>query len=160
MMAWWKSISSREQNLLLSAFGLLIIACLFWGVWKPLQTRMQLAEQRVNSERQLLVWVQNNANEMVQLRKVAGKASTVDASKGLNRIISSSTARFKLDLIRMQPRNEDSIQVWVKPLPFNQLIDWLAFLRDKYGIDVQFLDTSKADRNGQVIVNRLQLGRG
>ncbi len=160
MMTWWKSISSREQNLVFCALGLMLIAVAFWGVWKPLQTRMQLAEQRVNSERQLLVWVQSNANELVQLRKISGVSNEVDTSKGLNQIISSSTQRFQLDLIRMQSRNQDSIQVWLKPIPFNQLIDWLAFLRDKYGIDVQFLDTSKGDRTGMVMVNRLQLGRG
>lgn len=77
----------------------------------------------------------------------------------MNQVVNETTRQFNIELIRMQPRSE-AVQVWVQPLPFNTLINWLAFLRDEHGIDAQFLDVSKADRTGVVEVNRLQLGRG
>lgn len=76
----------------------------------------------------------------------------------MNQVIPSSTRQFKIELIRMQPRGEQ-MQVWVKPLPFNSLVNWLAFLRDSQGINVQFLDLNKTDVEGVVEVNRLQLTR-
>ncbi|KMV29441.1 type II secretion system protein M [Photobacterium swingsii] len=158
MKAWWKALSLREQRLMLGAGGALLIAVFYWGLWQPLATRAETAQQRINSERQLLDWVGKKANQIVSLRGNSSSSAGI-SDKGLNQVVNETTTRFRIELIRMQPRSE-AVQVWVKPVPFNTLVNWLAFLRDEHGIDAQFLDISKADQNGVVEVNRLQLGRG
>lgn len=158
MKAWWKSLSAREQRLVLGGGGALIIAVLYWGIWQPLANRAEMAERRLQGERQMLTWVSAKADEIISLRGNSG-ASGVVSNKGLNQVVNETTRRFRIELIRMQPRSE-AVQVWVKPLPFNTLVNWLAFLKDEHGIDAQFLDVSKADSAGMVEVNRLQLGRG
>ncbi|WP_261857561.1 type II secretion system protein M [Photobacterium sanguinicancri] len=158
MKSWWKALSLREQRLMLGAGGALLIAIFYWGLWQPLATRADVAQQRINSERQLLSWVSKKANNIISLRGNASSSAGI-SDKGLNQVVNETTTRFRIELIRMQPRSE-AVQVWVKPVPFNTLVNWLAFLRDEHGIDAQFLDISKADQNGVVEVNRLQLGRG
>ena len=158
MNAWWKGLSAREQRLVLGGGGALVLAVLYWGIWQPLATSAQNTENRLQSERQLLTWVTKKADEIVALRGTSGSTGAV-SNKGLNQVINETTGRFRIELIRMQPRSE-AVQVWVKPLPFNTLISWLAYLRDEHGIDAQFLDVSKMDQAGMVEVNRLQLGRG
>ena len=158
MNAWWKGLSQREQRLVLGGSIALFIAVLYWGIWQPLATSADNAERRLQSERQLLGWVTTKADEILSLRGSSGSTGSV-SDKGLNQVVNETTRQFNIELIRMQPRSE-AVQVWVQPLPFNTLINWLAFLRDEHGIDAQFLDVSKADRTGVVEVNRLQLGRG
>jgi len=158
MNAWWKALSAREQRLFLGGGGALIIAVLYWGLWQPLANRAEMAERRLQTERQLLSWVSTKADEITTLRGRSGSTGTV-SNKGLNQVVNETTRRFRIELIRMQPRSE-AVQVWVKPLPFNTLVNWLAFLKDEHGIDTQFLDVSKADSAGMVEVSRLQLGRG
>lgn len=158
MNAWWKALSAREQRLVLGCGGALIIAVLYWGIWQPLANRAEMAERRLQGERQLLSWVSGKADEITSLRGSSGANGAV-SHKGLNQVINETTRQFRIELIRMQPRSE-AVQVWVKPLPFNTLVNWLAFLRDEHGIDAQFLDVSKTDSTGMVEVNRLQLGRG
>ncbi|KLV07771.1 general secretion pathway protein GspM [Photobacterium aquae] len=158
MKSWWLKLSSREQRLVLGGGTALLIAVLYWGVWQPLSTSASNAQNRMNAERQLLSWVSSKASEIVALRGSSGASGTV-SNKGLNQVINETTGQFKIELIRMQPRSE-AVQVWIKPVSFNTLVNWLAFLRDKYGIDAQFLDVSKTDQSGVVEVNRLQLGRG
>lgn len=158
MNAWWKALSAREQRLVLGGGGALIIAVLYWGLWQPLANRAVVAENRLQNERQLLSWVSTKADEITTLRGQSGSTGSV-SNKGLNQVVNETTRRFRIELIRMQPRSE-AVQVWVKPLPFNTLVNWLAFLKDEHGIDAQFLDVSKADSAGMVEVSRLQLGRG
>ncbi|OAN19218.1 general secretion pathway protein GspM [Photobacterium jeanii] len=158
MKAWWKALSLREQRLMMGAGGALLLAILYWGLWQPLAQRADMAQQRINSERQLLSWVSNKANDIISLRGSSSAGAGI-SDKGLNQVVNETTTRFRIELIRMQPRSE-AVQVWVKPVPFNTLVNWLAFLRDEHGIEAQFLDITKADQNGVVEVNRLQLGRG
>lgn len=157
LMTWWQSISPRERALVGGGSTALVIAALYWGGIKPLNDRAEIAENRINSERSLLTWVQKKANTIVTLRGGTSSTSQV-AIQPMNQVIPSSTRQFKIELIRMQPRGEQ-MQVWVKPQPFNTLVNWLAYLRDSQGINVQFLDLNKTDTEGMVEVNRLQLSR-
>ncbi|PSV42781.1 type II secretion system protein M [Photobacterium indicum] len=158
MKAWWKALSQREQRLMLGGSAALILTIVYWGIWQPLANRADRAQNRIQSERQLLSWVEDKANQIASLKGSSG-ASVAVSHKGLNQVINETTNRFRIELIRMQPRNE-SVQVWVKPVPFNTLVNWLAFLHEEYGIEAQFLDVSRTKSNGMVEVNRLQLGRG
>ncbi|MGF1682995.1 type II secretion system protein M [Photobacterium makurazakiensis] len=158
MKAWWKGLSQREQRLVLGGGIAMLMAVLYWGIWQPLATSAENAERRLHNERQLLTWVGGKADEIVALRGATGSTGSV-SDKGLNQVVNETTRQFRIELIRIQPRDE-MLQVWVKPLPFTTLVNWLAFLRDEHGIDAQFLDVSKTDRAGVVEVNRLQLGRG
>ncbi len=157
LMAWWNSISQREQRLVAGGSIVLMLGALYWGIISPLEQRAENAKARINSEQQLLVWVKNSANSIVSLRGTTG-ASATPSTQPLNQVVSSSTARFKVELIRMQPRG-DSLQVWIQPIPFNQLVNWLAYIQAQQGIDVEFLDLSRTETLGQVEVNRLQLKR-
>lgn len=158
MKAWWNGLSLREQRLVLGGGIALFIAILYWGIWQPMANSAANAETHLQRERQLLSWVSQKADEIVALRGTSGSTGSV-SDKGLNQVINETTRRFQIEVIRMQPRSE-AVQVWVKPVPFNTLVNWLAFLRDEHGIDTQFLDVTKTDRMGMVEVNRLQLGRG
>ncbi|MDW3171057.1 type II secretion system protein GspM, partial [Vibrio sp. Y184] len=43
---------------------------------------------------------------------------------------------------------------------FNQLVDWLRYLKEQQGIEVEFLDIDRTDQAGMIDVNRLQFKRG
>lgn len=156
--SWWQSISTRERRLVSVGVGLFIVGFVYWGIFQPLNERAEQAQTRLNSEKQLLQWVTNSANNIVALRAQGG----VQGSKRnvpMRQVITSTTSRFDIELIRMQSR-DDALQVWVEPLPFNSLISWIAELKTQYGLQVQFLDIDRDDKQGVVKVNRLQFSRG
>ncbi|MEF1308712.1 type II secretion system protein M [Vibrio mytili] len=156
VQTWWSSISQREQRLMLGCCVIVVIGILYWGLIQPVTQRAELAQSRIKSEKQLLVWVQDKANDITALRKSGG---VTYSNQPLNQLISSSARRFKVELIRVQPRNE-SVQVWIKPVAFNQLVDWLRYLKEQQGIEVEFLDIDRTEQAGMVDVNRLQFKRG
>ncbi len=155
LQAWWTSISQREQRLVVGCSILLVVGIIYWGLIQPLSQRAELAQSRIQSEKQLLAWVTNKANEVVELRGNGG----ISASQPLNQSVPASMRRFKIELIRVQPRGE-MLQVWIKPLPFNQFVDWLTYLKEKQGVEVEFMDIDRSDSPGVIDVNRLQFKRG
>ncbi|KJY84101.1 general secretion pathway protein GspM [Vibrio galatheae] len=156
LQTWWLSISQRERWLVLACTLLVVLGGIYWGIVAPISERADNAKMRIQSEKQLLSWVQSKADEISQYQGQGGRSVS---NMPLNQAISSSVGRFKIELIRVQPRGEE-FQVWVSPLPFNQLMNWIAFLQESHGIHVVFLDIDKDDQAGVVKVNRLQLSRG
>ncbi|MDC5838046.1 type II secretion system protein M [Vibrio europaeus] len=156
LQTWWLSISQREQRLVVACSLLVIIGCLYWGVVQPVAERANNAQMRIQSEKQLLSWVKDKADKISQSQGQGGRAVS---GLPINQAVSSSVGRFKVELIRVQPRGEQ-FQVWVAPMPFNQFLNWITFLQETHGIKVVFLDIDKGNKDGMIEVNRLQLGRG
>ncbi len=156
LQTWWSSISQREQYLVIACSALVGLGVIYWGMIQPVAQRAEAAQMRIHSEKQLLNWVQNKADDIVQLR---GKGGIRPSSQPLNQVIATSARRYKVELIRVQPRGE-MLQVWVKEMPFNQFVDWLRHLKETQGIDVEFMDIDRGERPGVVEINRLQFKRG
>ncbi|MGY0616842.1 type II secretion system protein M [Vibrio sp. FJH11] len=156
VQTWWSAISQREQRMVMGCGAIAVVGLIYWGILQPVSQRAELAQSRIQSEVELLAWVQDKANEITALRKSGGVSYS---NQPLNQLISSSARRYQVELIRVQPRNE-SVQVWIKPLAFNQLVDWLRYLKDQQGIEVEFLDIDRTDQAGMIDVNRLQFKRG
>ncbi|MGF1911672.1 type II secretion system protein M [Vibrio kasasachensis] len=156
LQAWWSSITLREQRLVVIGSVVLGFGLLFWGIYQPIVQRAEQAQLALNSEKQLLAWVKNKADHIVELRGGGAKAIS---PLPLNQAISSSARRFNIELVRVQPR-ENEMQVWVQPVPFNQLVNWLEYMQTNHAIDVLFLDIDKSTQAGMVEIKRLQLIKG
>lgn len=156
LQTWWLSISQREQRLVVACSLLVVIGGLYWGVVQPVAERANNAQMRIQSEKQLLSWVKDKADQISQYQGQGGRAVS---GLPINQAVSSSVGRFKVELIRVQPRGEQ-FQVWVAPMPFNQFLNWITFLQETHGIKVVFLDIDKGNKDGMIEINRLQLGRG
>ncbi|MDW6002642.1 type II secretion system protein M [Vibrio mangrovi] len=154
--SWWKTLSSREQRLLLATVSLSVLALLYGGIVRPMQEQSLLAENRLTSEQNLLAWVTEQADLLIQLR---GRGDTTVSEEPLNQAVAGSTSKFGIQLIRMQPKSS-GLQIWIEPVSFNQFIDWLAFLRRQYGIRVMVMDIDRAEKNGMIEVKRLEFIRG
>jgi general secretion pathway protein M len=150
---WWSKLSGREQRLM----GLLVLMSLLlivvFGLWKPLERHAQANKQGLNRERELLQVVTKQANQIESLRKKHGVDGVV--REPLNQVIASSSSAFTISLIRIQPKNEQ-LQVWVAPLPFTRLLDWIEELDRRYGVQVVALDIERTDTSGMVDVRRLE----
>lgn len=155
LQGWWSSITPREQKLVVLGSMLLVVGTLYWGVVQPVVERAQSAQMRIQSEKQLLDWVENRADEIVALRKAGGKSVS---AQPLNQAISSTAKRFGIELVRVQARGEE-YQVWISPVAFNTFVDWIAFLQESHGVGVVFLDLDKAETQGVIEVQRLQFSK-
>ncbi|ATF09486.1 type II secretion system protein M [Candidatus Enterovibrio altilux] len=157
ILAYWQRLSRREQLLLNTTSGALLLGAFYWSIISPLQNRTEQAQQRLSSEKILLTWVTAKATEITTLRAATGNNAQVMALS-LNQAVTASVKRYDLEIIRLQSQ-QDELQVWLKPIPFNTLLIWLNFLATSHDIQVKSLNLSKADMDGVVEVKGLQLGR-
>ncbi len=156
LQGWWSSITPREQKLMTLGTILLVVGGLYWGIVQPVSERAQNAQMRIQSEKQLLAWVENRADDIIALRQAGGKSVS---SLPLNQAISSTATRFDIELVRVQARGEE-YQVWISPVAFNKFVDWIAFLQESHGVGVVFLDLDRSNTQGMVEVKRLQFSKG
>lgn len=156
LQVWWSKISQREQRLVIICAVFVVLGALYWGLIQPVSERAETAKLRIQSEKQLLSWVKDQADTIGQLRSQNGQ---VVSGQPLNQAVSSSARRYNVELVRVQPRGEQ-LQVWIAPMPFNQFLQWITALQENHGILVSFLDIDKGDREGLIEVKRLQFSKG
>ena len=73
LQTWWLSISQREQRLVVVCSLLVVIGGLYWGVVQPVAERANNAQMRIQSEKQLLSWVKDKADQISQSRGQGGR---------------------------------------------------------------------------------------
>ncbi|WP_038884250.1 type II secretion system protein GspM, partial [Vibrio rotiferianus] len=72
IQAWWSGISQREQRLVLGCGALVTIGLIYWGILQPITQRAELAQSRIQTEKQLLSWVEDKADDITALRRSGG----------------------------------------------------------------------------------------
>ncbi|MDI6998517.1 type II secretion system protein GspM, partial [Klebsiella pneumoniae] len=75
-----------------------------------------------------------------------------------SRVISDSASAHSVVIKRIAERGEN-VQVWIEPVVFNDLLNWLNALDEKYALQVTQIDVSAAEKPGMVNVQRLEFGR-
>ncbi|EEV6986622.1 hypothetical protein BBJ25_19780 [Escherichia coli] len=97
-------------------------------------------------------------NEEVENNAATDKAPSTHTSP-VSWVISDSASAHSVVIKRIAERGEN-IQVWIDPVVFNDLLNWLNALDEKYALRVTQIDASAAEKTGMVNVQRLEFGRG
>jgi general secretion pathway protein M len=152
---YFTQLNEREQRLVLVSAVLVVIALFYWVIWSPLSESVTKGQTNLNSQQELLVWVQQNANRALQLQGSAKPSTKFSGS--LAQEVNQSAGRLNITIARMQPQG-DELQVWVDQVPFNDVLSWLQGLEGK-GIIILDLDIAETNSAGQIKIRRLKLGK-
>lgn len=157
MKQWFNNLQSREQQLVGTMAVVCLAALVYWGVWLPTSERLARAEAGVKTQQKLLSWVEQQADEVIRLRRQQGTVKPTSQGS-LNQIANQSAARFNLNLTRLQPQG-DSLQIWIETANFIQLLNWLQMLQRDHRVIIASVDLAADDKPGMVNVRRLVLTR-
>lgn len=155
LKVYYASLNEREQRLVLISAVLVVIALFYWVIWSPLSQGVTKGQANLDSQQELLVWVQQNANRALQLQGSAKPSSKFNGS--LAQEVNQSAGRLNIAIARMQPQG-DELQVWIDQVPFNDVLSWLQGLESK-GIVILDLDIAETNAAGQIKIRRLKLGK-
>jgi general secretion pathway protein M len=153
--AWWHGLAIREQRLVLAMGSAVAIFLLYSLVWQPLNENLAAAKKNLVNRQALLTWVDENTARYQSAQLSSGKNPTTGS---LSSIVNRTANQQQLTITRMQPQGE-LLQVWLDSVPFTQLLFWLEHLANKEGLQVQAIDLTKGDLQGEVRVRRLQLAK-
>lgn len=150
----WFGLTKRSQYLVIAVVSLITVMLLVGKVERPVLKKYENAKQTVESHRELLSWVGQQADTIISLRK--GTVFNSGKKNSLNQIITSASARYGLRLVRLQPQRKD-FQVWFEPPTFDAFVGFLDWIEIKYGIRVTTVTVRKSHHPGFVDVEYLTL---
>jgi len=151
---WFLQLLPRERILVIAASAVTIVVLFYYVLWAPLNNALETNKAGLASDRELMVWVQEQANRAALLQ---------DSQKGqrfagsLTQLINQTTRASNIEVSRLQPQGEE-LQVWIDEVAFNDLMRWLANLEQR-GVMILQSDFSETNEDGMVQVRRLQLGK-
>jgi general secretion pathway protein M len=153
--SWWQGLNIREQRLVL-LMGAATSVFLFYSlIWQPLNESLVKTKQTLTSRQALLTWVTENTARYQNVKSTGGSKKS---NGSLSSIVNRTANQQQLTITRMQPQG-DNLQVWLDSASFTQLLFWLEHLANNENLQVQAIDLAQGDKQGEVRVRRLQLGR-
>ncbi|AGH80130.1 general secretion pathway M protein [Psychromonas sp. CNPT3] len=152
---WWATSNIKERRLVVVIVLFLAFSLCYWGAWKPLSTRLDNSEIQLLRTQKTLSWVQEKASLLLKSGRGSQVAQVPQSS--LVEVINRSAKRSGISFTRILNRN-DTLEVWIADVEFNNTMDWLTLLKNKYGIEVLNVDINQALKPGYIKINRLVLG--
>ena len=153
--SWWQGLNIREQRLVLIMGTLASVFLLYSLIWQPLNQQLAKTQKTLDNRQALLTWVTENTARYQSVKSTGGVKKS---SGSLSSIINRTANQQQLTITRMQPQGE-SLQVWLDSAQFTSLLFWLEHLANNESLQVQAIDLAQGDKQGEVRVRRLQLGR-
>jgi len=153
--AWWQGLNLREQRLVLTMGSAFLIFLLYSLIWQPLNDNLAKATKSLANRQALLTWVTDNT---ARYQNAKSTSSHKKSNGSISSIVNRTANQQQLTITRMQPQGE-ILQVWLDSAPFTQLLLWLEHLANNEGLQVQTIDLSKGENQGEVRVRRLQLAK-
>lgn len=152
MKAWFDALEPREQHLLIIGAALLLILLLYVGAWEPLQKRVDDMRVSTAEQRTLLVWMQEAAQEVTQLRATRSQRPQTASGQSLLSLVdrSARAARLGPALKRVQPDGSQRVGVWLEAASFDDVMAWLAVLDARSGVHVVSSVFEAKDAPGRV----------
>jgi general secretion pathway protein M len=147
---WFLQLTPRERRILL--LGALVLTG-FLGyvmVFAPMvKARAQLSQQ-VDAQQATLVWMQQAAQEIQQLRNQSRPSPTLPNSSSISllSLIDKSTSQGTLGKAnkRIEPKSEQEVQVEFEEISFMELLRWLETLYNQSQVQVSNISMERQAR--------------
>ena len=148
---WFNSLPSKEQWMV-SATGLLIIITLFYLiVWEPIHVGLEAEQQKQQSQKEILLWMQHAAVEVSALRSSGNRTTVRDKDKPATLVIEQAinNAGLKPSVSKIESSGKNGARVVLSDAPFNQILVWLNTLATHNGIQVVSANIERASKPGR-----------
>lgn len=153
MKQWYLSREPGERRTLLIGAVVLTIILLYTLGWLPLLNSIAQQKRTIVAQQETLQWMQGAAGEIIDLRSKQAPDRKEIARQPLLSVVESTArniTRTGGTLKRIEPKGEDSVQVWLEQASFDQIILWLNKLQREAAIHVDTLTIEKQKTEGIV----------
>ena len=147
------SLSSRDRLAVnvLAAFALLVI--IIYGLLIPAYQYSAEAQQRYKDNLDALQWMQANQQKV----KTLAAGNRRQPGQSLLGVANTTAKDYQLDFKRYEPAGDNSLNLWLENIVFDQLVLWLENLDKNYGIRIQEIAVDK-QQQGRVNVRLVLQG--
>ena len=138
MKEWFAGLEQRERRLVMGAAALLLVMLLYVAAWEPLVNNVGELRDATAHQRETLLWMQQAAREVKQLRGAGGARTRPASGQSLLSLVDRTAKSGKLGtaLKRVQPDGEQRVRVWLEGAGFDDVVRWLVQLERIHGVTV------------------------
>jgi general secretion pathway protein M len=151
---WFYSLPVKEQWMLSGAGALIIATLFFLIVWEPIHLALDEEQHKQQSQKEILLWMQQAAIEAAALRSTGSRSTIRDKNKPTTLVIEQTiqNAGLKPSVNKIESSGNDSARVTLNEASFDQLLVWLNTLATHNGIQAVSASIERASKPGQVNV--------
>ena len=152
MIAWWTSLTQREQILIAVAGTLAVLFLIFQFVIRPSWDTKERAERAYS----------NALEEWNAVRIAAGTGTTAQSFStsglALQTVVTNTADTYSLTITRLLPDESNNLSVWFDSVESQSLYSWLKELETNHGIRVRQAAV-RQDVDGDTISLNVYLSR-
>jgi general secretion pathway protein M len=137
-------LTPQDRRAFLIGITLLSVAITYFIWLEPFIESYQQLKNKVLAEQTHLLWMQQAAAEIQQLR-LQSSTSAVKPTESLAMLLDKSIAQSALKLVNKQVelKNEQEVRISFEEVNFTQLIHWLVQLHQQYQIQVSTISLER-----------------
>ena len=144
-------LEKREKHTVIGGSVALLVMLFYLAVWDPVFSTLEAEKQRYQSQRQLLVWMNDTASEISKLQAAGGSS----ASRFRNQSVSSLVDRSAITtgvkpFIKKQESDTSGVKIQLEQADFDRLIVWINDLQQKYAIQASKINIEPQQQAGTV----------
>ncbi len=148
---WFYSLSTKEQRMVSGTVSVIIITLFYIIVWEPVHLGLESAQQKQQSQKEILLWMQEAATEVKTLRATGGSNTIHGKNKPTTLVIEQTinNAGLKTSVNKIESSGNNGARVTLNEVSFNQLLVWLNTLATHNGIQVVSANIERASKPGR-----------
>ncbi|WP_372965374.1 type II secretion system protein GspM [Marinobacter sp.] len=158
LVARYDQLPTRDRQALLVLTVALVVAILYFGIWRPVAEYHDRAVASRDNAGALLAWMQANEATIKSLGTSGGGGSVAtgvekpEDGRALMALVTRSAGEAGLSLQRFEPTGDDAIRVWMEAAPFADVAAWLERLDAQHGIIIEQAAMDRGNEPGKVSV--------
>ena len=149
---WYRALPVKEQWMLSGTSVLILITLFYLLVWEPLHLGLEQEQQKQQSQKEIMIWMQQAATEVQSLRRAGGGKTIRDKNKPTTLVIEQAinNAGLKPSVKKIESSGSNGARVTLSEASFNQIVVWLNTLSTHNGIQVVSANMERSDKPGRV----------
>ena len=154
MRTWFESLANRERIVLAVGVLFAVVAILYAGVIAPISRASDARQARV-VEKQAVLADLTQVAARIGVTTIPDNAEAGSAGQSIVVVIDRTTRSRGLGayLKRNQPDGATSVRIRFEAAPFDDIVGWLASLRESHGMRVTSASFDKTGAAGRVNVS-------
>jgi len=134
---WWGNLKTREKRIVLIGGFLLVIACVYFGIWSPLIDKIALTRQQILVNENLLAFMKaadKTISSRIKKTSTRPKAAPVALMSDLQSRIKESG--LSNSMTQLKQLSNDSITLQFQKVDFDQSVQLLLSLVKQYNVSI------------------------
>ena len=161
MKDWWEGLQSRERYMVLIATVLVFLTTVYLTIWSPIVSSLDTKQNNIETKLKTVAWMSEKKQEVENLKRINPNLfNRTSDNRSLLAIVDTGAKKMGIrsSITRIEPKGDDSVQVWIENIAFDYLIALLGELERKNNIEVVNASLNRSDQAGKV-TGKISLNR-